>query len=531
MSSAPARARHLLGGVAVFSLMSAGSALAQDKPNILLILADDLGYSDIGAFGSEISTPNLDQLARDGMVLTNFHAGPVCNITRLQLMSGIDNNVATDPQGATAASRTALRHDALTIAEALDAAGYQSFMAGKWDLGQREDQWPAARGFDESFALLPGTASHYDEPPLAKRQPVYAENDRHLEDIPDTFFSTTEYTDRMLDFLKSSEGDNQPFFAYLAYTAPHFPVQAPEPYIAKYDGVYDAGYDAIRTARLERMKASGILPQDFADSPPPPDTIAWEAWPSAEEQRLEARRMQVYAAMIDQMDEEIGRVIDQLRDSGELDNTLIVFTSDNGATSGWQPPVFVDYGTGSVDNSFDNLGQPGSYMTPGNGWAWVSGAPFKMYKDRPEEGGHSVPAIAVLPGTIAQGSRSDAYSGVRDLLPTFLDLAGSPLPETAPNGEPSLPLDGLSILPVLSGEQTDSPYKGQAVGFRNAETHYLYLDSWKIQRAAGGDWQLHDIASDRAEMNDRAGDNPEKLAELTAAWAENEARIAERALP
>lgn len=203
---------------------------------------------------------------------------------------------------------------------------------------------------------------------------------------------------------------------------------------------------------------------------------------------------------------------------------------DNGASSGWKPPVFVDYGEDAPDNSYSNLGCPGSYRTAGNGWARVSGAPFKMYKNRPEEGGHSVPMIAVLPDPIAAGSKPDAFANVRDLLPTFLDLAGVPLPETAPDGQSSLALDGISILPVLTGAASESPYHGKPAGFRNGDLAYLYLDNWKILRSGESEWELYDMATDRAEQHDQAAANPGKLEELLAAWTAYEARIAERAL-
>lgn len=513
-----------IAAMTALCLSSAAFAQQAEAPNILLILADDMGYSDLGAFGSEIRTPNLDALANAGMVLTNFHAGPVCNITRLQLMSGIDNNIATDPEGASAATRTALRHDALTIAEALQPAGYRSYMVGKWDLGQREDQSPLARGFERSFAMLPGTASHYNEPSLPQREPVYFDGSGQPVTLDENFYSTRGYTDRLLEFLEADSGGDKPFFAYLSYTAPHFPVQAPDDYIARYEGVYDAGYDALRADRLRRMKLKGIIPKDFADAPIPPEAIGWQAWPSDEERRLESRRMQVYAGMIDYMDEQIGRIIAYLDQSGELDNTLIVFTSDNGATAGWTPPVFVNHGGAGPDNSFANLGRRGSYMTQGTGWSWVSNAPFNRYKDSPWEGGHSVPAIAYLPGTIAAGSKSDAFLNVRDLLPTFLDLAGADLPRQNAAGQPVLALDGRSALGVLAGKDGTGPNAGQSVAFRNGDTGYLFRDNWKMLQTETG-WALYDLSLDRAEQHDLAASQPGVLQELARDWDRNEDRI------
>lgn len=534
----PGRGRMLasasLAAVTAFCMAqdaAAQAVAAQDgeAPNILLILADDLGYSDLGTYGSEIRTPNLDALAEAGMKLTNFHAAPVCNVTRLQLLTGIDNNIATDPNGASAATRTALRHDVLTIAEALQPAGYRSYMVGKWDLGQRDDQSPLARGFDRSFAMLPGTASHFNEKSLARREPVYFDGSGGPVELPEDFYSTRSYTDKLLEFFEADKDSDKPFFAYLSYTAPHFPVQAPDDYIARYQGVYDAGYAAIRDARLRRMKLSGLLPQGFADAPIPPEAIDWADWPSDAERQLDSRRMQVYAGMIDYMDEQIGRILAHLDEAGELDNTLIVFTSDNGATAGWTPPVFVDYGGNAPDNSFENLGRRGSYMTQGTGWSWVSNAPFNRYKDSGWEGGHSVPAIAFLPGAIAAGSTSPAFLSVRDLLPTFLDAAGAAMPEQAPNGQPSVALDGHSAYPVLTGTDPASPHAARVAAFRNGDTGYLFSDDWKMLQTADG-WSLFDIARDRAELTDQAASQPEVVRDLTEAWAQNEKRVQDASL-
>jgi len=513
-------------------LLSAAPAFSQDRqPNILLILADDLGYSDIGAFGSEISTPNLDRLAKEGKVLTDFHAAAVCNITRLQLMSGIDNNIALDPKGASNASRTALRHDALTMAEVMDKAGYTTMMAGKWDLGQRPDQWPSARGFEHSFAMLPGTADHYNQKPLEKRQPVFAEGERQVTDLPADYYSTRYFTDRMLDFLKASESSDKPFFAYLAYTAPHFPLQAPQSYIDKYDGVYDAGYAEIHDARLKGMKASGIWPQDMLDAPLAAGKIAWNDWPSTEEQQLESRRMAVYAAMVDYMDEQIGRVIDALDRSGRLDNTLIIFASDNGASDEWRPPVFVDFGKGGPDNSYRNLGLPGSYFGAGPGWGWVSGTPFKSYKTHAEEGGHSVPAIAWFPKEIKAGSVSAAFSNVRDLLPTFADFAGIKVPTVTPSGAPAVPVDGRSMKPMLLDQTPAGPHAGEPVAFHDGDHLYLFLDQWKYLSDAGSPWQLYDLSRDRGEQTDLATTEPAQVQKMSDLWAANEKRISGLTLP
>lgn len=513
----------LLAGAAILGIAPAAIA---EPPNILLILADDLGYSDIGAFGGEIRTPNLDALAGAGMRLANFHASPVCNVTRSQLLTGLDNRVAVDPDGASGATRTALRKDTLTIAEALDAAGYRSYMVGKWDVGQREDQSPAARGFDRTFAMLPGTSSHYDEPQLEKRQPVYREGHAVVTDLPANFYSTRTFTDKLLEFLEEDRDAEEPFFAYVAYTAPHFPLQVPEPYIDRYAGVYDAGYDAVREARLARMRLSGLIPDDLADAPIPPEAIDWATWPSAEERALDARRMQVYAGMIDFMDEQIGRVIAHLAASGELDDTLILFASDNGAAAGWNPPIFADYGGGAPDNSAGNLGGPGSNFGQGTGWAWVSNAPFRRYKETAEEGGHRVPAIAFLPDVIPAGTTSDALVTVRDLLPTFLDLAGAEFPARNGSGQPTVAPHGRSAVPILAGDTGAEVHAGEAIGFDSGVVRYMFKDQWKILMSPDQRWELYDLSTDRGELSDLAETNPEQLRALVDEWDAYEDRVA-----
>lgn len=313
------------------------------------------------------------------------------------------------------------------------------------------------------------------------------------------------------------------------YTAPHFPLQVPPSYIARYEGVYDAGYDTVRDARLSRMRMMGLIAPDLVDAPIPPDAIPWSGWPSSEEHKLDALRMQAYAGMVDYMDEQIGRVLDYLDNAGELDNTLIFFASDNGAAPGWNPPVFADHGGKGPDNSAANIGSPGSYLSQGTGWAWVSSAPFKRHKETADEGGHSVPAIAVLPGSVAAGSISDTLITVRDLLPTFLDAADAEFPATNGDGQPTVPLQGRSVLPVLEGDAGAQPHAGEAIGFDSGPVQYMFKDQWKIVMGSDKHWELYDLSADRAEQTDLAAANPERLQDMISAWDDYEALVAGQA--
>ena len=304
---------------ASISLGEAADTEPAGRPNILLIVADDLGYSDIGPFGGEISTPTLDALARDGLMLTNFHVLPTCSPTRSVLLSGVDNHLAG--LGAMGEMKVPemeghpgyagyLNFEVAALPEVLKAAGYHTYMAGKWHLGFEEETSPHARGFEETFILVPGGGSHWsDRKPLSPVQPMtYRRNGKVVESLPDDFYSTKDYTDNLLEWIEKNDGDGKPFFAYLSYTAPHDPLHAPKAYIEKYHGKYDKGWDALREARLETLKTLGIVPETTNAFPRFPNVEAWDDM-SVEDRRETARDMEVYAAMIDYMDYQIARVI------------------------------------------------------------------------------------------------------------------------------------------------------------------------------------------------------------------------------
>lgn len=497
------------------------------RPNILLIVADDLGYSDLGAYGSEIATPNLDKLATGGMVLKNFYTAPTCSVSRSMLMSGVDNHIAglgnmaetiADNQLGQPGYEGYLNNSVDTIAERLRSVGYHTYMAGKWHLGMLRDQSPSHRGFEQSFALLYGGGSHFDTTgPDGHRNPaLYRENGRLISELPEDFYSTSFYTDKVISQIDSNLDDGKPFFAYLAYTAPHWPLQAPAEMLAKYRGQYDAGYDKIRNERLEKQKRLSLFPAATKQLPRPHYLEPWDALSDAE-QRLHAGNMEIYAAMVDYMDFSVGRVVDYLSEKGALANTIIVFISDNGADH-WDyesaPPPVADFAR-TFDNSPENRGRKGSFVFYGPQWAHVSNTPFSKYKGSTYEGGIRSPAIIHWPGRIPAGQSSAALTVITDWYPTFAELAAAPSSNTS----------GKSLVPLLTGEvesvRGDSETIGiEAWGKRGVIGHQFKLVSSPAKPHGQAEWELYDLLNDPSEQLDLAATKPELLKKMQRQWDE-----------
>ena len=505
-----------------------------NKPNVLVIVADDMGYSDIRAFGGEIVTPTLDRLASEGLRLTNFHVLPSCSPTRSVLLSGMDNHLAGI--GTMGELRTTemegypgyvgyLNFEVAALPEVLLAGGYHTYMAGKWHLGAEKETTPHARGFEETFALLPGGGSHWnDRKPVSPPETmIYSRNGKVVQSLPDDFYSTRYYTDVLLEFLEGNRGDGKPFFAYLSYTAPHDPLHAPRNYIEKYKGAYDLGWDELRQQRLQALKDLGIIQADARPFPRLPSVPAWSEM-SAHERDEAARDMEVYAAMVDYMDEQILRIFDYLKETGEYDNTMILFLSDNGA-NGALPTVYpgqTEEYLSSFDNSLDNRGLINSYIEMGPGWAQASMSPSRMFKAFTSEGGIKAPMIVKLPGTMSNaGAMSNAFVHVRDIMPTILDIAD--VSHTGEfEGRPVRPMQGQSVLDFLAGE-ADTAYPGaDQVGYELFGLKAFFVGDWKILRMprpfASGEWELYDLKKDPGETNDLSSEYPEKVQEMIALW-------------
>jgi arylsulfatase len=407
----------------------------------------------------------------------------------------------------------------VSMAELLRDAGYQTFMVGKWHLGSDDENLPSARGFDRSFISLDG-ASHlgglsWGGPGLA---PYVDEGERVT--VGDDFYSTQFYTERMRSYIDDGRANGQPFFAYMAYTAPHWPLQAPAESVARFKGRYDEGYDAIYAERLERLKASGLAQPQQLPAPPPANRPGWSDL-SADEQRREARYMEIYAAMVSDLDRYIGELVDYLEAIGEMENTVLIFMSDNGpeqrlATS------FESWIERCCDNSFDNLGNGNSYVMYGPAWARVSAAPFNRTKSTAFEGGTRVPAFVRYPARVAAGTRDDSFATVVDVLPTLLEIAEHEHPGTRYRDRDVLPLAGRSLWPQFTGAANavsdEAPAFGWELYGHRAVTEGRWKIVWDQARRDAASWQLFDLATDPGEQTDLAQEQPERLARMLELW-------------
>lgn len=510
-----------------------GSAGTGDtRPNIVYILVDDLGFADLSVFGSEIQTPNIDSLARSGMILTDFHTSLACSPTRAMFMSGTDNHVAglgvmsptgREDQAQAPGYEAHLNFRVASLASLMSDAGYNTYMSGKWHLGDTVETGPVARGFKRVFASFDGAAHlgglSWDGPELPGLASYWDGED--VVNVGDDFYSTHDYTERMIGFIEQDRDDNKPFFAWLAYTAPHWPLQAPPESIAPFAGRYDEGYTALYAERYRRMQQLGWIDADATM----PDHDWEQPWNelSDEDQRIAARRMEIYAAMVVDLDQYIGEFVDYLRSIGEYDNTLIVFSSDNGAEPNRRELAapLSDWVAACCDNSYDNLGAADSYVMYGEDWATAGTVAYRRHKGTAFEGGIRVPAFASLPGVIESGQVSDALMTVMDLMPTFLELADAEHPGSTYQGREIAPIQGRSVMPVLRGESSEVHPPEHVIGWELYGHRAVRQGDWKIvwdEAAEEPEWMLFDLASDPAEQNDLAAANPEKLAEMTGAW-------------
>jgi arylsulfatase len=517
--------------VAILAFASASKA---QQPNILLIVADDLGYSDLGSFGGEIRTPVLDQLAKEGMRFSNFHALPTCSPTRAALLSGADNHVAgmgvmgefiypaiKDLPGYVGHLSTQVA----AIPEILRNAGYHTYMAGKWLLGNEDEHSPFKRGFEQTFAMMHGGGSHWNDiKPLSPTQEMfYRVNGERLTELPDDFYSTKDYTEKIIEFIDRGKQDSNPFFAYLSYTAPHDPLHAPREYIEKYRGVYDDGWGALGQQRLNRLKDLQLVPEDLKELPPNFLTADWDAL-SAEEKQNYARDMEVYAAMVDYMDTSIGRLFDYLKQNDMYENTIILFFSDNGA-NGAHATAYPGNADGkylsSFNNTLENRGLPNSFVDMGPNWARAASVPFRFFKSFTSEGGIRSPLIVKLPGDgPLAGQWNHAFIHITDIMPTLNEIAGAAYPETV-GGKPLKQPIGMSIMPILRGDIIDV-HGANGMGYELFEMKAYIQGGWKILRLpepfGTGDWELYNLKEDPREMEDLSVRFPKKKAELVDLW-------------
>ncbi|MFL2870844.1 MAG: arylsulfatase, partial [Pirellulaceae bacterium] len=483
-------------------------------------VADDLGFSDLGCYGGEIRTPNLDQLAFNGVRLTQFYNTGRCCPSRAAILTGQYphrvglGHMTTNDLGKPG-YRGVVSTEAQTIAQVVQTAGYRSFMAGKWHLGTPD---PTKHGFEEFYGTLV-SAKRFFDPEHLVRTPA----SRTARIYPDgEFYATDAVTDHALDFLKlARQTPDQPWFLYLAYNAPHFPLHAPQDEIAKYKDSYHDGWDRLREERLSRMKSLGIVPDETQLSPrshwrnygetKTGVNPAWDTLPADRRTDL-ARRMAIYAAMIDRMDQQLGRVINDLTGNGELENTLIVFTSDNGACFEWDPFGFDIVSSNQnilhTGEMLDDMGKPGTFHSVGSGWANASNTPWRMYKHFNHEGGIASPGIIHWPRglTVDGGAIVHSPTHIIDLMPTAIAVSGATY-----DGDLDLP--GVSLL-----EQINKGPRRRTLFFEHQGNRAVRQGRWKLVALDDQPWELYDFAVDRTEMNDLAGRNPERVQRMSARW-------------
>jgi arylsulfatase len=507
MTARLSRAARAIAAASPALLLAAAAAAADPRPNIVVVLADDLGFSDVGCYGSEIPTPNIDALAARGLRFAQFYNAARCCPTRAALLTGLYPHQAgvghMVADRGTAAYRGRLDGRAVTIAEALRDAGYRTLLSGKWHVGEDRPHWPVDRGFDRSFALVSGASSYFrlDEGrKMALDAAPYAPPDP-------AFHMTDAITEHAVRFIEEAARGSSPFFLYLAYTAPHWPLHAPEEDIARHRGRYLRGWDALRRERHRRMLDLGIVLPEWPLSPRPGRLPTWEEAQDHEERDL---RMAVYAAQIERMDRGVGRVIAAIRAAGKLEDTLVLFLSDNGAS-----PEVVDRGRRGAP-----AGSPESYVSYGASWANASNTPFRLGKARVHEGGIATPLIAFWPARIAaRGGLTHEPGHVIDILPTCLDAAGARYPPER-DGPPVTPLEGRSLLPLLEGRAREGH---AAIFWEHQGNRAVRRGKWKLVALHGRAWELYDIEADRTELHDLARERPDLVRELEAlhaAWSE-----------
>ena len=525
--------------IALASLLMSDAVADDVRPNLVVIVADDLGFSDLGSFGGEIRTPNVDELANDGMRFTNFYVSATCSPTRSMFMTGLDNHVAglgnmyekTAPnQLDLPGYEGVLRADRTTFVEVLKDHGYRTYMVGKWHLGHEPTMIPNARGFDRSFSILNGAGSHFDMTGSNRdnEESEFVEDDKYLEKLPKGYYSSTTFTDKLIDYIDAGRADEAPFLAYLAFQAPHDPLQVPEDWLRRYQGRYDMGWDAVRERRLQRMKDLGIVTETAELSPRTWYIPEWEKLTGIA-QYQNARRMEVYAAMVEFMDREVGRLVEYLRESGQLDNTWIMFLSDNGANPA-DPISQARRGAGAFlasnfyavnyRTAFESWGRSDGFVAQGAAWAQVSNTPFTGFKLTSFEGGIRSPLIVWGPSHPRAGAiDTDSIVHVSDLAPTLLDLAGIDEKHLIPEGEPQLQT-GVSQRELMSGTEHSSNRVEFGMELFGAQAYRE--GNWKVtwMHAPYGidDWQLFDLATDPAELKDLSAVHPDIKSRLVNAF-------------
>lgn len=493
--------RNRLSTIVLLATVFAASVRAELKPNIVLIMCDDLGFSDIGCYGGEVMTPNLDRLAAEGMRFTQFYNNAKCTTTRASILTGLYPRFG-EPH---------LRQNMVTLGEALGLAGYRTALCGKWHLGRSETTHPYKRGFQSFYGLLDGCCNFFNP---SQRDPDYKGgrirefgiNDQPISEFPDDFYTTDAFTDHAVRAIRESHQVGRPFFVHVTYTAPHYPLHAKPEDIAKYRGKFKMGWEQLRKDRWRRMQALGLTTEAWSFSQDDERSYPWDG----SDHDFEDHRMAVYAAMIDCMDQNIGRILDTLRETGHDKDTLVMFLSDNGGCA--EEP-------GGRDPTVRTPGPANDYVAVGPAWGWAQNAPFRRYKSWLHEGGISTPFIAWWPDQISPGSINRSAAHIIDLMPTFLELAGSEYPQTF-EGHAILPVEGKSIVPLLHGESREGHTQ---LAWYWSKNRALRQGDWKLvwdKLSSDHRWELYNLADDRCETIDLAKTYPDRVESMAQAWFE-----------
>ena len=505
-----------------------------DRPNIVLILNDDMGFSDLGCYGGEVMTPSLDRLASGGLRFTQFYNTARCCPSRASLLTGLHPHQTgvghMMGDDGIDGYRGDLNDRCATIAEALRGSGYRNYMSGKWHISRHigpdgpKHSWPLQRGFDEYFGIITGAANYWSPRTLTR-----GNTQLDLDELPDDFFLTDAISDEAAGYVRehSRRGGGDPFFLYVAYTAPHWPLHAHEEDIARYEGRFADGWDALREERLHRMRRMGLLKEEWGLSGRDPSQPPWS---EAEHPRWNQRRMETYAAQIDRMDQGIGRIVSALEGAGQLENTLVMFLADNGGCAEEMGRPARPRGGDShiatartrrsgepVMHGNDPSIMPGpetTYQSYGVPWANLSNTPFREYKHWTHEGGIATPFIAHWPAGIEGAGELRHQPGqLPDVMATCLEVAGAEYPEEL-NGRPIHRLEGLSLAPIFAGQENGK----EALYWEHEGNRAIRQGRWKLVTKFPGAWELYDIEADRTELRDLSGDRPETARELGMLW-------------
>lgn len=520
---------------------STKSQAVEKRPNFVVILADDMGYSDMGMFGGEIKTPNLDALALNGVRFTNFYTHASSSPSRSMLLTGVDTHInglgnmsewtAPNQEGKDGYEGD-LNNRVVTIPQLLKEVGYHTYMVGKWHLGKSPDKIPAARGFERDFTMLDGMGSYWDMTNMSALTPntLFTEDGKYLTKLPKDYYATQTYTDKLISFIDANHGDGKPFFAYVSHQAPHDPYHLPKDWRDRHVGDYDYGWDMLREQRLKRQKELGIVPES--------SVLAERMWFIPEYSILApgtkailGRKMELYAGLVENLDYHIGRLIDHLKAIGEYENTVFIIFGDNGA-EGNDLGAMIAGTPGTRDNLFwamkwsqtdpNAWGDPGSYVGYGPGWAQVSMTPFSQYKGWVAEGG--IRNALVVSGPVVKREKGSINNGlmfIADIMPTILDITGARYPEEN-NGRELPELIGKSWSGVLANEaespRTADDYIAWEIFGNRAIRQGDWKLRWEIEPLGKSDWELFNLAADPAEKHDLAAENPGKVKEMLLLW-------------